>query len=348
VTPTPLTATTLWGETSRIPEVLETTVTRAVAEPDLARFFGAPDVHRIVATGNGAAYYVALSLQMAALMQPVVGLEVIAIPAGLLGTEDFTWQPNDRLLAISSSGEIGDVIAALERDAPTSFGAITATPESTIGRRATSRTLVEVASQDSATHTQGYVGNVAAALILWAQLSGDEELLTRLAALPAVLAAGVGDAPDRVHEFIGEAAEPVAAIAFGSGAAWPAALETALLLKEVAAIPAEGMETREGATSGMYALSAQSVAISVSSGPDPAVAAAEDICRSRGAAVMHLEAPEADARLVAATVFPYATAVAGQLGIRRGLDVDHPPWLDAYYAAARIDGSDESPAGSTG
>jgi len=47
---------------------------------------------------------------------------------------------------------------------------------------------------------------------------------------------------------------PRAAVVFGTGHGLVAASEAALLLKEVAGIPAEGMETREGATSGMYAL----------------------------------------------------------------------------------------------
>jgi hypothetical protein len=94
----------------------------------------------------------------------------------------------------------------------------------------------------------------------------------------------------------------------------------------------------------MYALDARSLAISVSpSGFDPAVEAAEHICRSRGAAVVHLRAPKADGRLIAATAFPYAVALAGRLGLRRGLDIDHPAWLEAYHATARLDETTESP-----
>ena len=47
---------------------------------------------------------------------------------------------------------------------------------------------------------------------------------------------------------------PADAVVFGSGPAWAAALEAALLLKEVSGMPAEGVETREGATSTMMAL----------------------------------------------------------------------------------------------
>ena len=46
---------------------------------------------------------------------------------------------------------------------------------------------------------------------------------------------------------------PPAAIVVGGGPAWAAALELALMLKEISRIPAEGVETREGATSAMSA-----------------------------------------------------------------------------------------------
>jgi glucosamine--fructose-6-phosphate aminotransferase (isomerizing) len=343
VTSSHLTDTTLWRETALIPETLATTIERAVIEPDLARFFRSTGRRRIVATGNGAAYYVALSLQLASLADPVDDLDVIAIPAGLLATDHFRWRQGDRLLAISSSGEMGDVIAALDRDAPADFAAITATPESTIGRRATSKLLVEVATQDSSTHTQAYVGNVAAVLALWAQLSEDDELLAEISSLPTVLDSAVGAASAWADEQIGKSDLVRGATVFGSGPAWPAALEVALLLKEIAAVAAEGMETREGATTGMYALDQGYLAVSVSgSDSNPSVEAAERVCDSRGATVVALRAPGADARFIAITTFPYAVALAGTLGLTRGLDVDHPPWLDAYYAAARPEGTTET------
>ena len=51
--------------------------------------------------------------------------------------------------------------------------------------------------------------------------------------------------------------DPETAVVFGGGPGWAAALEAALLLKEVARVPAEGVETREGATSAMMALAAR-------------------------------------------------------------------------------------------
>jgi glucosamine 6-phosphate synthetase-like amidotransferase/phosphosugar isomerase protein len=126
------------------------------------------------------------------------------------------------------------------------------------------------------------------------------------------------------------------AVAFGSGPAWAAALEAALLLKEVAGIPAEGVETREGATSAMMALQPGHLAFSLPTGDDPLLDEAEAICRDRGATLARAPfVAGADRRLAAITSFPAAVALAERIGVERGLDVDRPAWMDAYYRVAR-------------
>ncbi len=127
------------------------------------------------------------------------------------------------------------------------------------------------------------------------------------------------------------------AVAFGSGPAWAAALEAALLLKEVAGIPAEGVETREGATSAMMALGPGALAVSLAgAAEDPLLAEAEGICAGQGATVIRTPPPETgDRRLAAISNFPAAVALAGRLGVERGLDVDTPAWTEAYYRVSR-------------
>ena len=43
-------------------------------------------------------------------------------------------------------------------------------------------------------------------------------------------------------------------------------MEAALLLKETSIVPAEGMDTREGATTGMYALSSSQLVLGLGLG----------------------------------------------------------------------------------
>jgi hypothetical protein len=109
-----------------------------------------------------------------------------------------------------------------------------------------------------------------------------------------------------------------------------------LLLKEVAGTPAEGVETREGATSAMYALRPSHLVVSLPTAGDTLLEEAERICAARGATVIRAPGGElADPRLSAVAAFPATVALATRLGVERGLEVDAPAWTDAYYAVAR-------------
>jgi glucosamine 6-phosphate synthetase-like amidotransferase/phosphosugar isomerase protein len=338
-------ATRLWEETIRIPAALRATASDDAGVDDLARLLGAPDVRRIVATGNGAAYYAALALWLASLEGRGLVPEVVAVPAGLLAS-GFRWRDGDLPLVVSSSGELRDAIETLP-GAGRRYGAITAQPGSSIGSGAAAVAHVQVESQDAVTHTQAFCGNVLVALRVWARLTHDDELADALAEAPDAVAATLGTIvtwAEATADAIPE--RPTAAIAFGSGPGWAAALECALLLKEIARIPAEGLETREGATSGMYALAPGQLAVSLpADGRDPLLDEAEATCGTTGATVVRLPGGEAgDRRLAAITTFPAAITLSIELGLRAGRDVDHPSWVEAYLATARIqtDGTEDA------
>lgn len=325
--------TRLWQETCGIPTALAATIAAADGVAAVAELVAAPGVRRVVATGNGAAYYAALALWLASL-DGADGPEVVAVPAGLLAQGRFRWRTGDALLALSSSGEMRDVIEALDTGAPVPFAAITASPASTIGTRAGAVACVTIDSQAAVTHTQGFCGNVALALAVWAEVTADRALAEAVQGAPALVEQACREAAAWVEAFA--LADPVAAVVFGSGPAWAAALEGALLLKEVALVPAEGVETREGATSAMYPLGSGHLVVSVPTARDALVEEAEAICAGRGATV--LRAPGGslgDPRLAALTAFPALVALAAVIGVQRGLDVDAPSWTDAYYAVAR-------------
>ena len=332
-----LRATRVWWEALALPETLATTTDAAGGFDEVVQLLSREEVRRIVATGNGAAFYVAHALWLASLGGRPARAAVVAVPAGLLARGRFEWRPGDRLLVVSSSGELRDAIEAINAGAPAPYAVVTSNPESTIARGAGARALVHVASQEALTHTQAFCGNVAAALSVWVRLTGDRELGEALRGAPARLERGLAEAETWADEVAGHAGTPSAAIVFGSGPAWAAALEAALLLKEVARVPTEGSETREGATSGMYALAPGQLAVSLPTGPDELLVEAEATCAGTGATV--LRAPggaSADARLSAIATFPAALALATAIGLRRGLDVDKPGWADAYYATTRV------------
>jgi glutamine---fructose-6-phosphate transaminase (isomerizing) len=326
-------ASGLWEDASELPDALAATLDAREGVADVAALLGAKGIRRIVATGNGAAYYVAVAFWLASL-EGRPGPEVVAVPSGLVARDAFRWRPGDALLAVSSSGEFRDLIEAVEGGAPSPYAAVTADAGSTLGARAGARVLVTVLHQRAVTHTQAFCGAVAAALAVWAAVTGDAGLRESLRRAPEDAAEAVDRARSWVDDLSG--LEAPAAVAFGSGPAWAAALEAALLFKEVSGIPAEGVETREGATSTMMALQPGHLALSLPTGDDPLLEEAEEICRDRGAAVARAPAVgREDRRLAAITTFPAAVALSERIGVERGLDVDRPAWTDAYYRVAR-------------
>ncbi len=326
--------TGFWRDVVELPSSIQATIDEGSGVGEVATLLGAERVRRVVASGNGAAYYVAVALWLASL-ESRRGPEVVAVPSGLLARGAFAWRPGDVFLAVSSSGEFRDLVEAVDAGAPAPYAAVTANAGSTLGARAGARALVSVPSQRAVTHTQAFCGAVVAALRVWAAITEDDELDAALRRLPDELERTIARARAWVDE-LGEI-EAWTAVAFGSGPGWAAALEAALLLKEVSGIAAEGVETREGATSAMMALRPGALALSLPAGTaDALLAEAEEICAAQGATVLRAPGGEtADRRLAAVAAFPASAALSAQLGLARGLDVDRPAWTDAYYRVAR-------------
>jgi fructoselysine-6-P-deglycase FrlB-like protein len=291
----------------------------------------------VVATGNGAAYYVAFAIALAAL-ESRQGPELVALPAGVVADPRFAWREGDRLLAISSSGEFKDVVRAIEQGAPRPVVAITANADSTLGRLADAVALQTVLHQRAITHTQALAGALAIGLRIWGGVTGDRELAAVPDDGPTALATAIDVAADWAEGAFA-APLPVAAASFGGGPAWAAALETALLLKEIARIPAEGAETREGATSVMYGLNPQHLVLALGTEGDPGFAEAVDVCGATGATVVTVPGgTNVDRRYAFATLLPATCAASGVLANLGGHDIDNPTWTDAYYATARASG----------
>lgn len=321
-------------------------ILRAAAHPtvevlEVAQRIRSSGARRLLVTGNGAAHYVGLALWAMSLRRSATTVEVVSVPAGFLSGGWVRWQDGDLLLVVSSSGELRDVVELLEGSVPVPVLAITATPGSPIGRAASARITIPVADQEATTHTQAYVGNLAAAGALWAELTDDDGLRSELGSLPERCHEGLEAAPAWVDEQVSALAVPAAGITYASGPGWPAAMEAALLLKEVANIPCEGLETREGATSGMYALGPTHLAVSIPVRGDQLIEEAERVCARTGAATLRLPGSvDVDPDIAPVTSFPYALALAAHLGRRQGLDVDEPPWAAAYYRTARTEDPD--------
>jgi fructoselysine-6-P-deglycase FrlB-like protein len=331
-----LAETKIWADALEMPVALEGTLKASEGFDETAELLRDRSVTRIVASGNGASYYVAHALWLASLAGGHGAAEVVAIPAGMLLGGRFQWRAGDRLLVISSSGELRDAVEAVNGNLTLPYVAVTSRRDSTLGSHATSCAIVHVAEQRAVTHTQAYVGNLVTTLAVWAAVTNDHELAAAVEAAPGACDRALAAVEAWLPNAVDDAGDSSAAIVFGSHFGWTAAMEAALLLKELARMPAEGVETREGATSASFGLSESSLAFSLSS-DDPSASEAETICQSMGARLVRAPRVEApDPRLSPLTLFPPALALAAELSLRRGQNVDRPLWADAYYATARI------------
>jgi glucosamine 6-phosphate synthetase-like amidotransferase/phosphosugar isomerase protein len=218
------------------------------------------------------------------------------------------------------------VVEIAQRSGARRCVAITANAESALAAAADVVVLQHVHSQRAVTHTQALAGAYACGLaVIGDELAGVVEAAERAVVDAEAWAAGLG-----------AVGTPAAAIAVGGGAAWAAALELALMLKEISRIPAEGVETREGATSAMFGLDAGHLMVSLDPDGDALGDEAVRLCAAAGATTLRLPAAaRADARLAPITTLPAAAALAAELALAAGHDVDKPAWTDAYYETAR-------------
>ena len=333
-----VTRTALWQELCETPETLTATLEAADGHDELADLLVSKRPGRIVATGNGASFYVSTTLWLASLSTPL-GAPVVAVPAGLLAAGTFALRPDDLLLAFSASGELRDLVQleSSQRRAG-GFGLVTSTASSTLASRADAVALVVVRHQRAVTHTQAYLGAATVALDVLGRASGDSALRSAAAAMPAALGAQLAGALVWAAEVLAKDLDtPRAAVVFGTGHGLVAASEAALLLKEVAGIPAEGMETREGATSGMYALGHGQFVLALPVGPDPMADETVAICSRTGATVAEAPWPDGlDERCAPAAHFAHPLALAIGLALAQDRDPDSPDWFAAYNSTARV------------
>lgn len=328
--------TGLWADVRDLPEALQATLEAADGVAESAAVLSDPSVERIVATGNGAAYYVAHALWLASLEGAGGAPPIVAVPCGIAVRERFRWQPGDAVLAVSSSGEFRDVVEIAERAAGRPCVALTASPDSPLAAAASATVVQRVFSQRAVTHTQAVAGAYASGLALWAAVTGDEALTALLAEAADAAQAAVAEADAWAAGALEGLAVPPAAITVGGGTAWAAALELALMLKEISRIPAEGVETREGATSAMFGLDRGHLMVSLDAEGDPLGDEAVRLCAAAGATTLRLPGVAGvDSRLSPITTLPAASALAAELALAAGHDVDRPTWTDAYYETAR-------------
>jgi fructoselysine-6-P-deglycase FrlB-like protein len=321
--------TAVWRAVEGLPEALAATISDVDGLDAAAAALARPDVHRILVTGNGASYYAGLATWLASLE---TSANVQCVPSGLLRRIEA--RPGDAVLAVSVSGEFRDLVEAVADDLlPRPLVAVTAGPGSTLGAHADAVARLRIGDVGTETHPQDFCTATVACLSILARLTGDTELRGLVESSPERVRATTA----AVESWLPELAPPAAAVVAGHGPAWAGALELALLLKEIARIPAEGLETREAATSALTGLRPDCLVVALESDGDPFLAEAERLWSTAGSEILRIPFGRGtDPRVVPVTSFPAGAALAIALAHAAGLDPDHPWWVEHYLSTARV------------
>ena len=309
-------------------------------------------VRRVWVIGNGTSYH--SCLHAAGLARRIAGPDdPIAIP---VTAGDFrAFRPRlgrgDAIVGISASGEFRDVLGVFEevRGRIPTVG-IVHVPGSSLTRISDHLVLSGGGPSSAPVMTKTFSSTLSATILTLAAILGDTplaEVTTGLLRAADHAERAIADAWPLVEELAAEIAEAEHLFIVGGGLAYPAALEAALKLKEMALVHAEASETWEMASGPATMVGPRTVVVSLA--PDGAARAATDDvvrhCREWGARVIEvapsravedswlLPVPAAvDERFAPLTVVPPVALLAYVLAGRRGATPDRPSWTERYHS----------------
>lgn len=329
-----LNETTVWAEARRMPAAITGTLAAIERIGPALDLLTNGQFRRVVVTGNGASLHAALVLWQIAHGGPAK-MQVDWVHAGHLADHTVPLAADDLLIAVSTSGELRDVITVLRRPNPPTTVAVTAHPQSSIGTHAQLVLPLTVYRQHAITHTQAYASATTACIFVGAWLREDlqpDQLLQDAAA-------EMETALDRAESWVETAAAQAnttsrTALSLGSGWRWPGALQAGLMLKEIAGIPTESGEAREIVTSSRCACAPEDLVLASDNGD----ADTDEIVHSletTGASIVRLPQVQHHAELSSLTQFPAPLALAIRLAQMRGINPDQPSWYAEYLNLAR-------------
>jgi glucosamine--fructose-6-phosphate aminotransferase (isomerizing) len=304
-------------------------------------------VRRIWVIGNGTSYH--SSLFAAALVRRMRKGDqavAIAVTAGEFRAAPPILGDGDIVVGVSASGEFRDVVAVFEElrgRVPTV--AVVHTAASTLTQLADHVVLTCGGPSAVPVMTKTFSSTATGTALTVSALLSDEALEEVSRGVTA--AAGHAEAAiERMkleHDAVVETLVGARQLfVVGGGNAYPAALEAALKLKEMALVQAEAAETWE-MTSGAASLVGPGTVVLAITPVGPARAATLELvehCRSWGATAIHItgdaggefgDKGATEAFSVLSAVPPVALAAFG-LARHLGHDPDHPFWTERYTA----------------
>ncbi len=335
------------------PEAIRATLSAALPDARrVARGWLSAGVGRVFVIGNGTSFHSALA--STALYRRHAGPEdPVAIP---LTAADFrTYLPrlgrHDAIVGISSSGEFRDVVGAAEEvRGRVPFAGIVHVPGSTLTAVASDIVMSAGGPSTVPVMTKTFSATLVATELLLLELLGSDRAApveAEMAAAADAAEVAIAAAEPLIPALADSLASAVHLFVAGGGVAYPAALEAALKLKEMALVHAEGAETWEMTSGAATMLGPDSVVIALA--PDgrgrPAMA---DLVRHaagwgarvievgpsplvEGSALLPLPAAAAEDHAPLSAVPPVAL-LAFALARRRGANPDQPDWIERYHS----------------
>jgi glucosamine--fructose-6-phosphate aminotransferase (isomerizing) len=309
-------------------------------------------IRRVHVIGNGTSFH--SSLASAALYRRHAGPEdpiVVPMTAAELRRYRPRMDAADAIVAISSSGEFTDVVALAEEvRGRIPLAGIVHVPGSTLTRSASDVILSAGGPSTVPVMTKTFSATLVATELLLLELLGS----SRADPIVEAILAAAGHAEQAIA-----AAEPLVEpladtlhdaehlFVTGGGLGWPAALEAALKLKEMALVHAEGAEAWE-MTSGAATMLGPRAVVFALAPHGPARPALEDLlAHAAGWGARTIEVgpgrlvPTSDLLPLAdgaeedhapVHAVPPIALLAFALARRRGANPDRPGWIERYHS----------------
>jgi glucosamine--fructose-6-phosphate aminotransferase (isomerizing) len=318
----------------------------------IARAWLDAGVRRIHVIGNGTSYH--SSLAAATLYRHRAGSDdpvVVAMTAAEFLTYTPDLGPHDAIVGISSSGEFKDVVAVAEAvRGRVPMAGIVHVPDSTLTRIASAIVLSAGGTSTVPVMTKTFSATLVATELVLLELLGPD-----VAARERDRMFAAADAADAAIAAAEPLVEPIAAdlvdarhlFVTGGGVGYPAALEAALKLKEMALVHAEGAEVWEMTSGAATMLGPEAVVIALAPSGPARSAIAELLAHAADwgartievgpaplverSVLLPLPADAAEDHAPLSAVPPVAL-LAFALARRRGANPDRPDWIERYHS----------------
>jgi glucosamine--fructose-6-phosphate aminotransferase (isomerizing) len=239
--------TQMMAEIKEQPQTLRATIESVFKQSDeVRRVFGAKmkRASSVFLVGCGTSYHAAIAGRHA--LRVFAHLPSIACPASEF--RDFeTRKKRDIIIAISQSGETGDVLAAVERGIKEGCTIVSVTnePKSTLADLSEIAIVTKAGSELAVPMTKTYTALLAGIFSIAEAIGTESRGTTPLQNIPRISEETINTAEPKIRRFSEQLKGAESIFLLGRGPSYATALEASLKLKEAALVHAEGFQSPE-------------------------------------------------------------------------------------------------------